>query len=66
MELEGLRRCLEHITTKGAEINSLVTDRHVQVKKYMREKQESIKHYFDVWHVAKGNGYVSLVSCIAH
>lgn len=53
MELEGLKRglaCLDrHVTVKA-----LVTDRHSMVKKFMREEHSDIRHYFDVWHVAKG------------
>ena len=54
MELEGLKRCLDHIQTKGIGISELVTDRHCQVKKFMREQNPEIRHSFDVWHVAKG------------
>ncbi|KAL3885227.1 hypothetical protein ACJMK2_025315 [Sinanodonta woodiana] len=35
-------------------ISDLVTDRHSQVKKYIRTQQEGINHWFDVWHMAKG------------
>ncbi|XP_041364322.1 uncharacterized protein LOC121379739, partial [Gigantopelta aegis] len=54
MELEGLKRSLEHIKKFGCHALELVTDRHVQVKKYMREKEGQTRHYFDVWHMAKG------------
>jgi len=39
----------------------LVTDRHVQIKKYLREEHQEIKHYFDVWHIAKGNYNVRIL-----
>lgn len=54
MELEGLKRCVSFLQGEGVEIASLVTDRHSQVKKYMRENHPEINHMFDVWHVAKG------------
>ncbi|XP_053389672.1 uncharacterized protein LOC128552654 [Mercenaria mercenaria] len=54
MELEGLKRCLRYMSDVGIRVSHLVTDRHVQVKKYMREEQPTITHWFDVWHVAKG------------
>ena len=43
-------------------ISVMVTDRHCQVIKYIREELKQldpntsdIKHYYDIWHVAKGN-----------
>ena len=50
MELEGLKRSLVLLEAHDA----IVTDRHVQIKKYMREQQPSVQHLFDVWHIAKG------------
>ncbi|XP_078330548.1 uncharacterized protein LOC144624567, partial [Crassostrea virginica] len=35
-------------------VEALVTDRHGMVKKCMRTEQQDKKHYFDVWHLAKG------------
>lgn len=55
MELEGLKRGLKFLHEEGIEVTDLVTDRHSQVKKYMRVEHPSINHWFDVWHVAKGN-----------
>ena len=54
MEKEGLSRALEHLSDKGMAIQVLVTDRHKQIAKWIRETHPEIKHYFDVWHVAKG------------
>lgn len=55
MELEGLRRSLNYLTCENnIRVTDLVTDRHSSVKKYMREEQPNIRHWFDVWHVAKG------------
>lgn len=54
MELEGLQRSLHFLIEEcSLQISHLVTDRHSSVKKYMREKQPDIVHWFDVWHVAK-------------
>ena len=55
MELEGLKRGLERIAEEQLEISHLITDRHSQIKKYMRETHQTITHWFDCWHVAKGN-----------
>lgn len=54
MELEGLIRCLEFLSKEGVVISHLITDRHSQVKKYMKDQKPEIVHMFDVWHVAKG------------
>jgi hypothetical protein len=58
-ELESLKRCLA--TSKALNVVSLVTDRNRTVNKYMREQASkdwpALKHYFDVWHIAKGNYY---------
>ena len=33
-------------------IQQITTDRHIQIKKYMRE-EEDVDHQFDVWHFRK-------------
>ncbi|XP_062582679.1 uncharacterized protein LOC134252712 [Saccostrea cucullata] len=54
MELEGLQRGLARIADEDLQISHLVTDRHSQIKKYMRETHPEIIHWFDCWHIAKG------------
>ena len=55
MELEGLQRCLQRLLDEEElQISHLVTDRHSQIKKYIRENHPNITHWFDCWHVAKG------------
>lgn len=56
MELEGLKRMFRTIESKGLTIHKLVTDRHRQLAKHIRETTPNVIHLFDVWHVAKG-GY---------
>ncbi|XP_046582181.1 uncharacterized protein LOC124289621, partial [Haliotis rubra] len=53
MELEGLKRGLSFLEQKGCAIKEVITDRHVSVKKYIREEHKDKKHYFDVWHGTK-------------
>ena len=56
MEKEGLKRVLDFLQQKeNMRVEVLVTDRHRQINKWLREEQEHITHYYDVWHVAKGN-----------
>lgn len=54
MEKEGLIRSLKFLQDFGLSIDTLITDRHPQIQKYLRESAPSINHYYDVWHVAKG------------
>ena len=62
MEKEGLARVLSFISRKQLTIQSLVTDRHRQINKWIRETHPEIKHYYDVWHVAKGVNSILLCS----
>lgn len=54
MELEGLKRCRDQLTTNGLVVDELITDRHASVSKYVREQWPEVTHNFDVWHIAKG------------
>ena len=51
-ELEGLKRTLA--TVGDQLVRKLITDRHRQIAKWLRENVPNIMHCFDVWHVAKG------------
>lgn len=61
MELEGLKRCLARLATEEIEVSHLVTDRQSQVKAYMKREQPQIVHMFDVWHVAKGMHFATII-----
>ncbi|XP_026081924.1 uncharacterized protein LOC113058343 [Carassius auratus] len=52
MEKEGLKRSLALLESRGINLDCIVTDRHPQVQKFLRER--NITHYYDVWHMAKG------------
>ncbi|XP_064598240.1 uncharacterized protein LOC135464679 [Liolophura sinensis] len=56
MELEGLKRSIDCLKSYGVELDAIVTDRHRSVAKWIRENLQETKHYFDIWHVAKGLG----------
>ena len=43
MELEGLKRCIDHLQQKQVAIAKLATDRHVQVREHMKKEQSHIK-----------------------
>uniref|UniRef100_A0A3B3ZD51 Uncharacterized protein n=1 Tax=Periophthalmus magnuspinnatus TaxID=409849 RepID=A0A3B3ZD51_9GOBI len=51
MELQGLKWSLAVLNAHGINLESLVTDRHPQIQKYLRE--ENIIHHYDVWHIEK-------------
>ena len=36
-------------------VGTLVTDRHKQIAKYIRETHPEITHQYDEWHISKGN-----------
>ncbi|XP_028456556.1 uncharacterized protein LOC114570424 isoform X2 [Perca flavescens] len=52
MEKEGLIRNLDLLHGSGVKLDCIITDRHPQIQKFLRERK--ITHYYDVWHVAKG------------
>ncbi|XDV14173.1 hypothetical protein PO909_002359, partial [Leuciscus waleckii] len=52
MEKEGLMRSLDLLLGSGVKLDCVITDRHPQVKKFLRDRK--ITHYYHVWHVAKG------------
>ena len=53
MEKVGLIKVLDDVKEKDKTINQLTTDRHMQIRKYMRENEENVDHQFDVWHFSK-------------
>ncbi|XP_058617214.1 uncharacterized protein LOC131530781 isoform X4 [Onychostoma macrolepis] len=52
MEKEGLKRSLDVLRAHNVTFDSIVTDRHPQVKKFLRET--NITQYYDVWRIEKG------------
>ncbi|XP_051510706.1 uncharacterized protein LOC127415798 isoform X2 [Myxocyprinus asiaticus] len=52
MEKEGLKRCLDLLESNSLTVDYIVTDRHPQIQKYLRER--NITQYFDVRHFEKG------------
>ena len=53
MELDGLKNVLQSLYENVINISSLTTERHKQVRSFLRKKQKYISHQFDVWHFAK-------------
>ena len=53
MEKASFEKLLAKVESKGVKVGQITTDRHPQVRKYMREKRKDITYQYDVWHVAK-------------
>ena len=53
MEKVGFKKVLSQLKDEGVQIQQLTTDRHVQVRKYLREHETEINHQFDIWHFNK-------------
>jgi len=54
MEHYGLVRVLDFLVENSIEVGTLITDRHKQIARYLRETHPNITHRYDVWHIAKG------------
>ncbi|XP_064463931.1 uncharacterized protein LOC135375135 [Ornithodoros turicata] len=54
MEKEGLERALNALADEGMKVKTLITDRHTEIKAFMKSSHPDVQHRFDVWHVAKG------------
>lgn len=52
---------MARLETEEIEVSHLVTNRHSQVKAYMKREQPQIVHKFDVWHFAKGMHYATRI-----
>ncbi|XP_052009413.1 uncharacterized protein LOC127662328 [Xyrauchen texanus] len=53
MEKKGFERSLSLLEERGVVVQSLVTDHHTGVQKFMREQKKDIRHFFDPWHMGK-------------
>ena len=53
MEKLGFIKTLNKLKEKNVQIKQITTDRHKQIRKYIREEQKDFEHQFDVWHFCK-------------
>jgi len=44
MEKEGLAKSIQFLKSKEVPIDTIVTDRHVQINKWIRENMQDTKH----------------------
>ena len=64
MEKEGIKRALLHLQSNNVDVDYIVTDRHCQVQKYLRE--QNITQYYDVWHLEKGKCMYFYLCLLSH
>ena len=53
IEKYDFQKVLRGMEARDINIKQITTDRHVQIKKFMREERPNISHQFDIWHVCK-------------
>lgn len=49
-------RCFNYMDDSGIAVDTMITDRHLSISKWLREtrKTTKTKHYYDLWHIIKG------------
>ena len=53
MEKYSFQKILHDTEARDIKTKQITTDRHVQIKKYMRNERPNTSHQFDIWHVCK-------------
>ncbi|KAM4029897.1 uncharacterized protein ACNLHF_022173 [Anomaloglossus baeobatrachus] len=53
MEKHGFGICMDRLINSGLKIKIFASDRHVGIRKKMRQEYANINHQFDIWHYAK-------------
>ena len=53
MEYEGFLRSFSFLKLHEFDIAVFVSDQHLTIAKHVRQKENGIKHYFDLWHLKK-------------
>ena len=53
IEKKGFIKTLQMFQDENITPTQIITDRHTQIRKYMRKKEPGINHQFDVWHFVK-------------
>lgn len=57
MEVQGFKTGLLKLLEQGVQIDCVITDRSVSVRKTMADDFPNIPHEFDTWHTSKGICY---------
>ena len=53
MEKLGFRRTLDELLQAGMEVSTVATDRHMGIRKLLKDDYPEIDHQFDIWHISK-------------
>ena len=53
MEITGLQRMVKLMEKWSLEIGVIIIDRHRQIATWIREKMESTRHCYGIWHIEK-------------
>ena len=53
MEKKGLQVLLDKMSSRGVTVATLTTDRHVQIRAFMKKDHPNICHQFEMWHFGK-------------
>ena len=51
MELEGFKRSISFLQEANMNIKVVATDRHIQIRKHVKDNLPYVSHQFDVWHM---------------
>ena len=54
MENEGLVRSIAEVINVGLQVDEIITEGHKQNIAWIPRNLPNTKHYFAIWHVAKG------------
>ena len=53
MEFLAFQNCMGFLSACEVVMSTFISDRHGAITKYMKTKLNSVKHYFDLWHLKK-------------
>ncbi|XP_071992171.1 uncharacterized protein [Engystomops pustulosus] len=56
LEKIAFQKTLEDLLSENVNVRIVATDRHMGIRKLIREEYSHILHQFDIWHVAKSVG----------
>ena len=67
MEKQGLKDAMEKLKDHDLLVAILITDRHPQIQKWVRETMAKeihpgVIHYYDPWHICKGTVCISVIA----
>ena len=60
MDYLAFQRCLDFLAESDFSFEALVTDCHGSIAKHMKEKEENIKDFFDLWHLRKSESVITI------